>query len=894
MKIFKFLTVFALSLLFFTACEDEEINYAFQEISAPSDVKAIFDVAQDDTGTVTITPSGEGAQMFRVFFGDTENETPVEVAPGESLTHVYDEGEYLVKVIAVGSTGLTSEFNQRLTIAFKAPENLSVSVDQSASNPATITVSASADYATLFDVYFGDVEDEEPTQLMPDGSVEHTYSEAGEYTIRVVARGAGVATAEDTVTVVIPEANDPLKLPVTFDDPAVGYNVVPFGSETTAFEIVTNPELTGDNSTESMVGAITKTGAAYEGLTFNLSEPLDLSGDNKTLSVKIYSEVAYPVLLKLETGVNGERSNEVLANHGGTGWETLTFNFATDAKTSYLSNDDPGGEAIVPEGQYAGLSLFLDFAGSADGVFYIDDLMQEAATGDCIAETEENIDAAMGPINWTFKTDDADHEFDSFGNVETDIVANPVTDGINQSCSVQMIKKSEGCETWSGLGTAIPTAIDFNTTDKKVFKLKVLAEDQLAGVTLRLEKEPYPDAEPSEERVAQITEVGVWQELSFDFSDVNDKTFRSIIIYFERDVACDGDVYYFDDLVQTDGGTGDVSTGSTTTGFPVDLESPMNGGAAENWSVFENVDNPSLEIISNPDMTGNTSATVAKFTARQAGEPYAGTITQLTTPFTLDASNSTVKIMVWKSVISDVGIKFENGSGGSTGEIKVANTKTNEWEELTFDFSGVIGDPNNTDITGLIVFPDFQARSQENVVYIDNITLNPSSDASSGGSETNTEPTAAAPSPTEAAENVVSVFSDAYDDPAGINYYPDWGQSTSFEMITLGGNEVIKYSNANYEGIEFGEDLDITGYSTVHIDVWSGDYTSISFYLINNGSGEKAVDLNVTPNQWNSIEIPLSDFTSQGLPLDKIFQIKFDVQPDNGGTYYIDNIYFHN
>ncbi len=79
--------------------------------------------------------------------------------------------------------------------------------------------------------------------------------------------------------------------------------------------------------------------------------------------------------------------------------------------------------------------------------------------------------------------------------------------------------------------------------------------------------------------------------------------------------------------------------------------------------------------------------------------------------------------MVWKSVISDVGIKFEQGQA-STGEIKVANTVVNQWEELTFDFSGKIGEPSSTDITGFVVFPDFNdARAEDNVVYFDNITF---------------------------------------------------------------------------------------------------------------------------------------------------------------------------
>ena len=157
---------------------------------------------------------------------------------------------------------------------------------------------------------------------------------------------------------------------------------------------------------------------------------------------------------------------------------------------------------------------------------------------------------------------------------------------------------------------------------------------------------------------------------------------------------------------------------------PINFESG-GYGATWTWTVFENDDNPSLEIIANPDQSGiNTSATVAKFTARLTGQPYAGCESQHGSDigtFTLNSSNSIVKIKVWKTVISDVGIKFAKPNGAALPEIKVANTLTNQWEELTFDFSGRIGDPNTIGQDQIIIFPDFAARTQENIIYFDDI-----------------------------------------------------------------------------------------------------------------------------------------------------------------------------
>jgi hypothetical protein len=155
---------------------------------------------------------------------------------------------------------------------------------------------------------------------------------------------------------------------------------------------------------------------------------------------------------------------------------------------------------------------------------------------------------------------------------------------------------------------------------------------------------------------------------------------------------------------------------------PIDFETG-GFGATWNWTVFENATNPALEIVANPDPSGiNTSATVAKFTALQAGNPWAGCETEHgagTGPFVMDASNSLIRIMVWKSKISDIGIKLVTATGWSKGELKVANTKINEWEQITIDFSNMNHEGNTYD--QVVVFPDFDPRTQDEIIYFDNV-----------------------------------------------------------------------------------------------------------------------------------------------------------------------------
>ena len=175
------------------------------------------------------------------------------------------------------------------------------------------------------------------------------------------------------------------------------------------------------------------------------------------------------------------------------------------------------------------------------------------------------------------------------------------------------------------------------------------------------------------------------------------------------------------------GGGGDDTGNGTMPNGPIDFET---GGYGANWTwtVFENSENPpSLEIVSNPNSSGiNTSSTVAKFTALSSGAAYAGCESQHGSDigsFKFDSNNSIVKIMVYKTVISDVGLKFVESDGEAQPEVKVANTKTNEWEELTFDLSGSIGKGKTGIIDQIVIFPDFKDRSSDHIIYFDNISF---------------------------------------------------------------------------------------------------------------------------------------------------------------------------
>ena len=152
------------------------------------------------------------------------------------------------------------------------------------------------------------------------------------------------------------------------------------------------------------------------------------------------------------------------------------------------------------------------------------------------------------------------------------------------------------------------------------------------------------------------------------------------------------------------------------------------------------------------------------------------------------------------------------------------------------------------------------------------------------------QPLQAAPAqPARAEGDVISIYSGAYTNIAGTDFFPNWGQATTYAEIDIVGNPVIQYANLNYQGIQYGETIDASAMEFLHIDVWTTDDNQMELYPISIATGEQQVTLDLVGNQWNSFNIPLSDFTDQGLSIADLHQFKFV----GSGTVFIDNLYYY-
>tara|TARA_B100000780_G_scaffold97502_1_gene67967 strand:- start:1105 stop:2379 length:1275 start_codon:yes stop_codon:yes gene_type:complete len=314
---------------------------------------------------------------------------------------------------------------------------------------------------------------------------------------------------------------------------------------------------------------------------------------------------------------------------------------------------------------------------------------------------------------------------------------------------------------------------------------------------------------------------------------------------------------------------------------PIDFEA---GGEGANWgwNVFENADNPPLEFVSNPDPSGiNQSAMVAKFTARDTNAgaaPYAGLESQHggnIGTFDLTIDNALVNIMVYKTKISDVGIKFATPSGGAQLEIKVANTLINQWELITIDFSGYIGLGETTGLDQIIVFPDFINRTADDIIYFDNITFGETVPS-----------TIALPITLEGGQ--APNFSDFNGSSSLAIANPD--ASGANTTATVVQNTVP--SNAAFAGVNFPvNNIDITTDKVFSLSVWSPLPNIPVLLKLENASGvntERAA-VTTTTNAWETISF---DFTDEGQLTYQSVTIfmNFNMTDAANQVYYWDNL----
>ena len=234
--------------------------------------------------------------------------------------------------------------------------------------------------------------------------------------------------------------------------------------------------------------------------------------------------------------------------------------------------------------------------------------------------------------------------------------------------------------------------------------------------------------------------------------------------------------------------------------------------------------------------------------------------------------------------------------GGDDSEHELAFTAdtdpalaTAEWVELDIPFSDFEGLAAREHLAQLIISGD------PNTVFVDNVFF-----YSAG------EPSEPAPEPEHDAEDVISLFSDAYDDVTVDTWSAPWDQA-DVEDVEIQGDGVKKYTNLVFAGIEFtSETIDASDMTYFRFDFWTPDPTAapaaFRLKLVDfgadgsfGGGDDSEHEITLTADSdpgletgaWISYDIPLSDFT--GLKeREHLAQLIISGDPN---TVFLDNIY---
>lgn len=517
MKNIKFLFLVLISLsLSIWSCESDEDNDLSTAIEAPTNIGLLFNITQDNSGLVTISPSGENVSSFEVFFGDTTNESVV-LALGENAERIYAEGSYPVRVIASNLGGETTEFTRTLDVSFRAPENVIVTIEESPTSNFGVVVSATADFETSFEVTFGEDSTLAPIPFMEEDTVNYDYSNTGTYTVTVTALSGGVAATSVTETVVI---EDPVVLPLDFESTTLNYNLIGFES---AVSIISNPDVSPSNNSSRVV-SIEKTGTqTFGGVVVPLSGPIDLSGP-KNLRIKTWSPmpVGTKVTVKLENadGSIASADYEALTTKVSE-WETLFFD------TTGLDITQPFSRFVV----------FFDLGNAPTGdINYFDDI--ELAEG--------------APILLPLDFEDPNRIYDiGTNNGGFSIVTNPVPDAVNNSSTVlQFDRNPTGPNNFALVAIVLDQPVSFTATTS--FTLKVYSPR--AGLPVWLKIERIGNGGLFQEVTSVTTTVANgWEELTFNsFTGPTTADLRNVVIFFDPlQSTSSAETIYIDDLIQT-------------------------------------------------------------------------------------------------------------------------------------------------------------------------------------------------------------------------------------------------------------------------------------------------------------------------------------------------------
>ena len=381
------------------SCTDNRDLGFLEEVVLPSNISALFDITQDNSGLVTITPSGEGASTFEIGLGDSSES--VRITSGESIENIYTEGSYDVSITAFNIVGDSTQVNQQLVVSFQAPQNLEVVIENDASTSKQVNISATADFATSYEFYSGETGIDQPvaTANIGDG-ISYDYETPGIYSVKIVAKGGAIETTEYTEDFEVTEIVFPLSsapTPPNRNDVDVVSIFSDVYTDETLNELPTTWSSTNFEEANINSDNIWKlTSLDFLGIVTNYDAGIDLSEMEKMhIDYWVPEGTTNELFVKIVNTVDGGEDLESLGATTGGSWQSIELDI-----TAFDGGDLANKEKIT--------QILIDSDGETP-VAYIDNFYfyRESTTSSFDDGLLTNGDFEGGSAPWIVGVDDA-------------------------------------------------------------------------------------------------------------------------------------------------------------------------------------------------------------------------------------------------------------------------------------------------------------------------------------------------------------------------------------------------------------------------------------------------------------------------------------------------------
>ena len=469
-----------------------------------------------------------------------------------------------------------------------------------------------------------------------------------------------------------------------------------------------------------------------------------------------------------------------------------------------------------------------------------------------------------------------------FGGASASVVADPETNG--QRGQVAMLSATGG-DVWQGININISG--NYELVGNKTMQMDVYS---LVAIDFAPKAQGGTDGAPDSVSSAAHTGSG-WETLTITYDKSLDGkvpangVYSELALHYLWDIANstwatpDSRVFYIDNIKATIQKT-----------LIQDFEAAGSLGDAFGGA--------SASVVADPE-TGGQRGQVAMLSAT-GGEVWQGININISQSYELVAEK-TMQMDVYSLVAIDFAPKAQGGVDGAPDSVSSAAHTGSGWETLTITYDKSLDGkvPANGVYSELALHYLWDiansnwATPDSRVFYIDNIkavgTVTPA-DATLPASASPAVPASIIAG--TAGTDYISIFSDDLTNITVGNFNPGWGQATNASVIENEGDNILRYANLNYQGTDFNNDKqDVSGMGFVHLDYHTTNSTVLQFFLIVDGTAqESAYDIQandgITTGSWVSLDIPLSEFTTDLTTLREIKVV-------GDGTIYFDNWYFH-